>query len=841
MEKEINQATFDDWHAETQLRLEKSLIYKELKKKCSSVDSPAGYQVLALIDEATTYAFQRTKTVLLYMKEFTLHDGDHLFRVLNLMERLIPRETIIQLSIPELMLLILTAFFHDIGMSPSAEEIKGYLEHWSTDYKGKKTSRFSRFVSSHPEKLLEIERLKQEKDFNRIKTLQEYLISEFIRRTHGERARDIIARDWNGKIVYRDIDLTTEFAALCFSHVQDTINLLDMDSSLLCGPETYACLPFIGVILRLADILDFDPKRTPEVLFANLGVKHPVSLIEWKKHQQITSWTINSHQIAFSAKCEHPAIEASIHSFCNMIDNELIGCNNVLQHISDQIRSPFPAYYKLTLPPRVLRDKIETKKDIWNKPLYDFRNCQFSLNETQIIDLLMGTNLYGDRQVTVRELLQNSIDTCLVRSALERSWGNPYEPEIVVEFISKDKESILRISDNGMGMDQDIIERFFSKVGASYYKSPGFYEIQAKYNLNFIPISRFGIGILACFLSSDYITVDTRHIKGPHDADEPILVRIEGIKSIFWFLQGTRTLPGTTIELKLRAHNIWQDMSIGDKVKFIKKIVPNPPFPIKIISDTQTTIHNHKAFQEPKADSTFQEDSEDMDPAKSTKDKKSWADSSILRRFDINLTDHALGLDGKAAVAVLELEGSPIKRSLIFSRKVKIEGLSKSKTLKAEYLMSSNAIIRIADYLELSENEIKVPYHYWVEYESYSNLSIHGISIPTSLFPSNVRKINFQLKNNLFNREKSYLVFPFPIYIRIDITGTRDLDLNAARTEIIYNSKWINFANTLSYKICFEIRKQVNSDYWKKLSKIWKGNSYDMGYFIKGLTKAEKE
>jgi len=77
----------DDWREETQGRLVKSAIYLELQKKCK--EDSAGNQVLELIDEATFYAYQRTKTILMHMGEFTLHDGEHLFRVLILMEKLL--------------------------------------------------------------------------------------------------------------------------------------------------------------------------------------------------------------------------------------------------------------------------------------------------------------------------------------------------------------------------------------------------------------------------------------------------------------------------------------------------------------------------------------------------------------------------------------------------------------------------------------------------------------------------------------------------------------------------------------------------------------------------------
>ena len=82
--------------------------------------------------------------------------------------------------------------------------------------------------------------------------------------------------------------------------------------------------------MRLADILDFDAKRTPPILYSHLYVRHPVSIKEWNKHRAIENWEINPELIQFSAKCTHPAIEASIHEFCDLIDHELSVCNNII-------------------------------------------------------------------------------------------------------------------------------------------------------------------------------------------------------------------------------------------------------------------------------------------------------------------------------------------------------------------------------------------------------------------------------------------------------------------------------------------------------------------------------
>ena len=273
---------YDDWHAETQTRLAKSSIFIELEKKCKS-DS-AGSQVLSLVDEATFYAFQKTKTILKHMGEFTLHDGDHLFRVLSLMERLLSPEQIEELSIPELMLLILSAFFHDIGMAPDEVAVLAWKKYFDTEPKfsdvleEKEFELFQRFCAAHPDQIDQINYFLEQGKTSAADLAKNYLISDYIRMTHADRAREMIQRDWANKIRYRDTDLTVEFASICFSHNEDALEVLELDKNYLCGPDTYACLPMVAAILRLADLLDFDAKRTPSVLLSHLFVRHPVSI-----------------------------------------------------------------------------------------------------------------------------------------------------------------------------------------------------------------------------------------------------------------------------------------------------------------------------------------------------------------------------------------------------------------------------------------------------------------------------------------------------------------------------------------------------------------------------------
>lgn len=806
----------DDYKDEFLLRLQKSLIYDTLKTKCHDKDS----EVMTLVDSAVSYAYQRTKTVIKHMGEFTLHDGDHLFRVLHLMEKLLTEQIIKSLSSPELMLLILSAFFHDIGMSPDENEVLTWRKVWDDkpDLKDASEERtfneFNRFYSAKPEQQEIIESLINQGKNTNADTIKAYMITEYIRQTHSERAREIIDRDWNNKIVYRDSDLTVEFAQICFSHNEDALTLLELDKNFLCGSNTVACLPLVGVILRLADILDFDAKRTPPVLYSHLYVRQPISIKEWNKHRAVEAWEISPDLIQFSAKCKHPAIEASIHEFCNIIDHELSICNNIVSNLNDFNKSKGREIV-LKFPFKVNREKIRTERDIHNKPKYIYRDTQFNLSKRQVIDLLMGTKLYGNPEVTLRELLQNSIDACLLREAQEKKWGNPYNPEISVKYYTEDKDIILEIEDNGTGMDQYIIDNYYSKVGSSFYKSTDFYNLKSESNADFTPTSRFGIGILSCFMVADTLIVDTKRVYAQHKSSDALNITVEGQESIFWIREGKREMPGTTTKLILRkARNPWDKMSEEAFVKSVENVIPNPPFKINIQTTSHKKVRDENSFKEEVT-------------AISLKDY-SWDENENIRTFEIPLDKKEIGILGSAIVAILESHGRPVKSIDLNSRDVEIEGeiftLEKDIRLSENSISESSKSITINDEGEIQEESSSKEFAH-----SKSRLSLHGIEVPTTLFPETWRMKANQVR----------LSWPFPLVIVVDICGNRDLDLNSSRTEIIMSEKWIDFEEELAFLICSSIANSVTSDYWNEIKIIFTERTKNET-FLRGINRVKK-
>lgn len=786
----------DDYKDEYLLRLSQSLLYLTLKEKCIEKDT----DVIALVDNIVNYSAQRTKTIIRHMGEFTLHDSDHLFRVLYLMEKLLPKEVVVNLSTPELLLLIASAFMHDVGMAPDEMEVLTWRKIWDStpsveDEELETFNNFKRYYYSRPDQIAIIEKLTLNGKNSQAETIKSYIITEYIRRTHAERIKDVIAKDWNEKIKYRDNDLTVELAQLCLSHNEDALTLVEFDKYLICGENTYVCLPLIGIILRLSDILDFDGKRTPSILFSHLYVREPISIREWNKHRSIESWEISHDNIFYSAKCSHPAIEASIHQFCDYIDHELSICNNLINDLNDFHKIKRPNLI-IKVPYKVSREKITTKKNIQNKPLYIYKDTQFNLSKRQVIELLMGTKLYGNPEVALRELVQNSIDACLLRNAQEKKWGNLYQPEISIKYITENNEKILIVEDNGTGMDQYIIDNYYSKVGSSFYKSTDFYNLLSESNADFIPTSRFGIGILSCFMVADTLIVDTKRVYAEHKSSDPLNITVEGQDSIFWIKDGGRNLPGTTTKLILReTKNPWKHYNSEGFIKSIKSIIPNPPFKINIITDEDSQSIDETAFKEI-----------------TTEDLKDyyWQSHENVKYYSINLDNFDLGIKGIAEIGILFRKNVPTVEISLESKEINIEGsdynLDKRIWAKENQIEEESTSITINDDYDITTHKSTSSIA-----KSKSKLSLHGIEVPTTLFPERWYK-----KEN-----QATLSFPFPILLLIDICGRRDLDLNSSRTEVILGEKWDDFEQTLIKLICSELSKQMKPKDWKLLKDVF--------------------
>jgi hypothetical protein len=516
----------------------------------------------AICEEAS----DRMKAMPTLMPEFTLHDEVHGLRVAELMWRIMPASVRGKLNPVEIALLILAAFLHDQGMVLEVSEtanlkddpaFQTFAQNWELDHPN---VRMNKRRLGNPN----LSAADRERAIEMDQELHGAMLTDYIRQSHGERSAAWIRQRYgtDRRLTVSETNIAEFAARLALSHVAPADMLSERNGFRI--DERVATWPvnmqYLGVVLRLADIMDLDRERTPDSLYRTINFRSHVSLREWAKHRSVDGWVIEPNVVQFTIRCEHPEYQRAANQFMDWIDHEIVDAYRIVNAFPDSASA-----YKLELPLRVDRSRIEPKDNA-----YIYYDLEFSLSRDEIVSLLMMDKLYGGPWLAVRELLQNALDAIRLRHALmKRDRVEWTEGKVAFEhFLDTDGHEILRCTDNGVGMDEEIVRRFLTRAGRSYYRSPEFDRERAGLRAagaDFDPCARFGIGFMSCFMIGDDITVRTRRDRGPSVGHgDPLVVEINGVGGMLVVRRGDPSQPvGTTVEIRRREPSLtideWND------------------------------------------------------------------------------------------------------------------------------------------------------------------------------------------------------------------------------------------------------------------------------------------
>jgi len=328
-------------------------------------------------------------------------------------------------------------------------------------------------------------------------------IKEIVRITHAQRIKEYVDYQFGDTTIATILKLEDKYGYsddvvdICIGHGEDYEYLEKLRTR--CTKGKYKYNPqFIAVLLRIADYLDLDSQRTPVLWYKMMRIEG-FSKDEWEKHfvvhneQKLKKYVGNELQIFFEGKSSNAKIHRKYLAYVDAIRAELERADALLNNKDTEEK------YLFHITPKI-DDCVITEG-------FKYSDLRLSLDYSSITDLLMGNNIYGNKQLGLRELIQNSLDACgLMREIQEKNGDDDaYAPQISIIF-SKDN-GYVKIKDNGIGMTLDVIKKHFLNVGKSFYKSNEFkYE-----SYDYKPIGQFGIGFLACFLLSDNVTVKTKY------------------------------------------------------------------------------------------------------------------------------------------------------------------------------------------------------------------------------------------------------------------------------------------------------------------------------------------
>ncbi|QEM12589.1 hypothetical protein [Mucilaginibacter rubeus] len=621
-------------------------LWKEFRKKTEH-DSANREMVFRHVDAALPLL----ERIIVAFPKYTLHNARHQFNIIKIIGELLG-DYINKLNSLEIAMLILSAVYHDIGMVYQPQELEEIT----------REPEFQEFLKVNSSAML----LYEEQG----KIADENLIGWYCRWMHAKRVWKFLDQiDSTNPFVWNKIPIKVQLGNLCESH-NESVDYIKRNDTLFDNKFLGECdLTFCAILLRLADILDFDDTRTPLSVYEYLGLEQrqrnsdKISDDEWLKHMSSGGFRVEDdgkrRALRFTAHPENPQVEVGIRNFLKLIEAELTSCSKLIGFCSDRWRH-------FELPNEINKDGIIAKN-------YRSGSYHFSLAEDDVMKLLTGEGIYNDDFIFLRELLQNAIDTSRHREFREKLSKQDYKADAIKVsfFTDQDGYQWMRIDDFGMGMNLDIIEKHLLKKGKSYYNSDSFklekLMIRQRDGVDFVPISRFGIGLLSCFIAGDRIEINTQHFDEPTNAYR---LSVEG-RTGFFVLQtkkdhhlpasmpsengsesGFRKLAGTSIAVRITTNKEYDGFDMERQLKFY---LVAPPVPVKyngsVVGGDFSEVLT-KSWEVPR----FYEMSADFVNRVSQLTECSFVDGIKIRLLPINLTKDSLSLNIKGQLLMIYVD-----------------------------------------------------------------------------------------------------------------------------------------------------------------------------------------
>lgn len=485
------------------------------KKALEALNLP-GFRGLALGDckERVAEMLDMIGRVEGVFSTYTRHDISHVDAMLQHLDWLIPPKTQEAMTPVDWLLIVLAIYFHDLGMLVTTEE-------YEKRYDNEAFAGFLEGIEKDPKAQDYLGRAKKMSEGER----ETFFFQEFIREHHPTRIGEWItgrhSRHW-GKAVTVIADAISDIiqrlpsrfrenlATVCISHHESNLNRVDLYP--LCQRygnqklET-ANVQYAALMLRTADLVHVTKDRTPSTMYRIIKLSDPKGVTEWDKQKDTFAvWhagrrfdanDTSTHVITVGADFTEERPFFALTEYLVWADTEI----KQTKRWSDQSRESEDAA-DFWFPWHTIRGDLRVAG---NQP----QQMRFEFDRGRLLDLLVGHAIYNDPTVAIRELLQNSIDAVRFQHHLDmrkvEAEGDPLPTTGSVAVSWDPRTRRLVVEDSGTGMDLDTIRFHLMCVGASFYDTPQF----ALEHKGFNAISRFGIGVLTCFMISDDIEIVT--------------------------------------------------------------------------------------------------------------------------------------------------------------------------------------------------------------------------------------------------------------------------------------------------------------------------------------------
>lgn len=328
------------------VKLEKYLCSSGMWKLCGFLLDKEGnpYKDINLenLKQSLYYAVEHIETIGLVLPKFTIHGMQHSCNVLDIMEKLLLSMQVVcmdesgnytsMMSSYEVALLILSAFFHDIGMSLLSKDEDVSEEEWFDDYS---YSKFHYDVDDLKKKYI--------RDYHHIRV-------KLFLDDYNKKSPEFgwIEKNGNHKSFLG-------LGRICQSHNEGKEAVDKLDNIIQQDEK------FCAIILRLADIFDLDNTRAPLHKMDDIKFEETnndiYSWYEWKKHRGAEGVNFDSNGVLILlGKTTETIVYHKLNTMVDWIKDELDLCRELLRNTS--------VPYRDKRLPQMINNKVEDRKSV---------------------------------------------------------------------------------------------------------------------------------------------------------------------------------------------------------------------------------------------------------------------------------------------------------------------------------------------------------------------------------------------------------------------------------------------------------------------------------------------
>jgi hypothetical protein len=266
--------------------------------------------------------------------------------------------------------------------------------------------------------------------------------------------------------------------------------------------ENKKILAFLALTIFLSDFY-ITVKRNPDGFYEKYIKEKATNRL----NDSVIKAEISGNTISFDVDVERRSLRITVrcstansHKAMSLIVKEF---ELILSKFEEDFASVgFRVYYVL---PIIMKSGNDDDK---------LESYEFGAYIPRLIPLLAGNNIYSEPEAFTRELIQNSIDAIKVRAKREeKDISELGKIKLEINEGNDTNPGYFRNSDEGTGMNRYVLERYLTTIGRSFYTSSDFDKLNVEYS----PISQFGIGFLSCFMLGKHVEVRTTYFENTNE------------------------------------------------------------------------------------------------------------------------------------------------------------------------------------------------------------------------------------------------------------------------------------------------------------------------------------